>query len=336
MFIILFWLVFLGALLYLAGIYKTFYQNLTINPSGGHEDIYPRAFPLYYYRFVALIHFSIISFATICGILDIISKIIDPRWRLQFNSFYFGNILFLKIIWLIFFFIMSLPIIYSLLSWFLRLLNLFVGIRLKKYGAFFGKEYLDSITRPGLYDEIKASLGGDILIYVRGGPFGVVALFKKNIFQSKYILTIHANFFHRIGSQEREAIIWHEVGHFKQRSFLHTLVVDLVFNIWAKLMRPLLDDSVLREVKADKFAVHQMKEQKEPLIRALEELRKAQKRNYRTPLGIGYSDVNKFGPHYITFSSLKNFIRMLQGEERLPSFYPSEEIRIKQLFRSSV
>jgi hypothetical protein len=136
-----------------------------------------------------------------------------------------------------------------------------------------GNIELDSLIRDGFFEEIKFALGAKRLAIQRAQDtyarwFGA-SIEYSGIIRRSFVITVDSKVFLRIQDRRQlEALIWHEVGHERQRSLFESVLASLVFGIWEGQLKNMIVDPFDTETRADLFSAYRMKDAA-PLLGAL-------------------------------------------------------------------
>jgi len=116
---------------------------------------------------------------------------------------------------------------------------------------------------------------------------------------------------------QREALLWHEVGHVHHPSNIVGWLLDVLFNIWGVQIKSILIDSLRVELAADMYAAKKMGNAR-PVLAMLQKLEK---------VGWG-SKPDQKGSFWGDFIGLSKIMLGLEG-----FFYvhPNFEVRINEM-----
>jgi len=317
---------------------QALYASFRSLPSGGLEDLAaPRSLATSH-QVIVILFFGVLAAATALSVAGWVARAADPRWLGRFFAYYSlearhflsafvgrgraGSPSADLAIWLLLAALMS-PVPVTLWVWLVR-------VRRRLFGRCWGTvrqdqgfELLEALTRKGLFAQLKAELGA-CAVCVRVHRQGLVAfgasLRIDGLRRRSAILTLDPIVWSALRSpEEREALLWHEVGHVRQQKPALWVLGEIVFNVWGQQVESLLTDSFRAELEADQFAAEKMADPVH-LVSALEKLE---------ALGWGHWAVVPRQETLLT--GLRDAVRITLGFERMSYWHPHFRVRIREL-----
>jgi hypothetical protein len=138
------------------------------------------------------------------------------------------------------------------------------------------------------------------------------------VFGRGYLLLIDPIVFSVIrDARQREALIWHEVGHLHHASSQSGWWLDILFNVWGVQVKGILFDPLRVELSADTYATKKMNDA-EPLLGALRELEK-----------IGWGSMPSRSSSF--WDDLLGLVKIMIGLETFWYVHPHLTVRITEL-----
>jgi hypothetical protein len=302
------------------------YGDVLAAPSGGLEDPFPKVVPLTVFRAAS---FATLALLTV-GFIYCSYKLTTEYWNfliiLGAPESALGRLGD------------SIPesvrqqtpaVILGFLAWpwallvgtwlFLKLRGLWVRLYPPRVGE---PVALDLLTHPGFQESVRVCLGAKSLVAVwaraPGNRVYGAALQRHGWNRRHHRLYLdRSTFLHLRRSQQREAIIWHEVGHVLRARNRESILFDLLFLVWAEHARTTITDSIQTELACDRFVYEAMRTV-EPLREVLIFLDSS-----TTPV------INDRGTGLL--APIARLVALAVGVERLSDWHPHVSTRLAVL-----
>lgn len=239
--------------------HKIRYPSYSQPPSFGLE---PPAFDyqaLTTFRRAGLVYFSMLSLGSVFGALVL----------LNFYTGYFSGLnrqglIANEDVWIWMLVLYVIPIgIYVLTMTFQLARSLFPIMPAGHMDEFLSQRYFDEHLGAGFWQELSTEMGtAKVFVAVSGsfqvGTFGA-AIFRAGLLNKRYVVLVDPLAFAIVkDKKERQAVIWHEIGHAKQYPTERAFLGWALLHVWSLQAYYTLEDSFDQEYVADAFVVKKM------------------------------------------------------------------------------
>jgi len=285
------------------------------------------------YKWLNISIFSILAIGTILVLILSVSILLnlkqfanhfrDFQYFERYSGGYYVNEYVLKIHIItsylyLGFSILTLFIFFSLiLFWFKRMIEGLIGWKHSKIKIEEGKSVLDELVYSGFYNALKEELKAEKLaVRLNGNPFHITCAEINRPFLTKrnFIILLNPYVFSILSMKEREAVIWHEIGHIKPGNQIWKFLSECLFNIWGEQVNRILNDSVIEEKNADQFVIKKMGTS-EHIIAVLERLNSL------------FKEV-KFFPREKRLKTFYSIVKIMYGVRKIIYWHPEFETRL--------
>lgn len=293
---------------------KIRYPSYSQPPSFGLETPAVEYQALFTFRRTSLIYFGILSLGSAFGVVELFNFYVG-----YFSGFNRQGLIADDDIWVWISVLYVIPIGIHLSLMTVKFVRfLFPAMPAGYMDEFRSQHYFDQHLGAGFWQELAAEVGtSKIYVAVSGsfqpGVFGA-AIFRVGLLNKRYVILIDPLAFVILkDKKERQAVIWHEIGHAKQYPTERELLGWILLHVWSLQAYYTLVDSFDQEYAADAYVVKKMGTAQH-LVNAMKHLRDASKvvRTHKTQTAL---------------ETLKVIIRVVLGIDDVWYFHPDIEIR---------